>query len=80
MLFRWEVCMTVTKLRQNIFKILDQVIETGLPVIVERNGKKLKIVTVEPASKLENLEPHPGTINGDPEDLVHMDWSEEWKP
>ena len=72
--------MTVTKLRQNIFKVLDQVIETGVPVVVERNGKKIKIVAVEPSRKLDNLEPHPGTMIGHPEDLVHMDWSAEWKP
>jgi hypothetical protein len=49
-------------------------------VEIERKGKKLRIVAVSPPSKLENLERHPGTIIGDPEDLVHMDWSAEWKP
>lgn len=72
--------MTVTKLRQNLFKVLDQVIETGIPIEIKRKGKKIKIVAVEPVSRLEMLEPHPGTIVGNPENLVHMDWSGEWKP
>jgi prevent-host-death family protein len=58
--------MTVTKLRQNLFKVLDQVIETGIPIVIKRKGKKIKIVAVEPVSRLEKLEPHPGTIVGDP--------------
>lgn len=72
--------MKATKLRQNIFQVLDQVLETGVPVEVERNGKKLKIVAVERPSKLDGLQPHPGTVIGDPEDLVHLDWFREWKP
>jgi prevent-host-death family protein len=72
--------MTVTKLRPNLFKVLDQVIETGIPIEIKRKGTKIKIVAVEPVSRLESLEPHPGTIVGDPEDLVHTDWSGEWKP
>ena len=29
-------------------------------------------------SKLQNLVTHPETIVGDPESIVHMDWSGEW--
>jgi prevent-host-death family protein len=72
--------MTVTKLRQNLFKVLDRVLDTGVPIEIKRKGKKIRIVAVEPVSRLEKLEPHPGTIVGDPEDLVHMNWFGEWKP
>jgi hypothetical protein len=48
--------MTVTKLRENLFKILDKIIKTGIPVEIERYGKKLKIVTVNPPSKLDSLQ------------------------
>ncbi len=34
---------------------------------------------VEPKSKLANLKPR-NLIVGDPEDLVHMEWSDEWRP
>lgn len=72
--------LSASALRADIYKILDEVLETGKPVEVERRGRKLRIVAVEPRSRLDNLTPHPGAIVGDPEDLVHMDWSDEWRP
>ena len=31
--------VTASKLRENIYRILDQVLETGVPVEIERRGK-----------------------------------------
>jgi hypothetical protein len=73
--------MTASQLRQNIYRILDEVIETGRPVEIERKGKVLRIETErQEKSIFESLTPHPGSIVGDSEDLVHIDWSQEWKP
>ena len=74
--------VTASRLRENIYKILDEVLETGIPVEIERGGRKLKIVPADetPRSKLDRLEANEGAIAGDPEDLVHVDWSDEWKP
>jgi prevent-host-death family protein len=74
--------ITASKLRENIYKVLDQVIETGVPVEIERHGRSLRIVPGDetPRSKLARLELRPKTIVGNPEDLVHLDWSAEWKP
>ena len=74
--------ITASKLRENVYKILDQVLETGAPVEIERRGRKLRIIPDDdpPRSKLDRLQPHPNTIVGDPQDLVHLDWSGEWKP
>jgi hypothetical protein len=73
--------MTASQLRQNIYRILDEVIETGRPVEIERKGKVLRIETErQEKSIFETLTPHPGSIVGDSEDLVHIDWSQEWKP
>ncbi|MCC7019691.1 MAG: type II toxin-antitoxin system Phd/YefM family antitoxin [Ardenticatenales bacterium] len=72
------MAVTASKLRANIYRILDQVLETGLPVEIERRGKRLRIVPAQPHRKLDNLEPHPDFIAGDPEDLVHLDWSAYW--
>jgi hypothetical protein len=63
--------ISLTALRNNLFKIVDQVIQTGNPVFLERKGQKLKIVLEEKKSKLENLKPH-DCIIGDPDDLVQM--------
>ena len=72
--------ITPTELRKNIYKLLDQVLESGNPIEIKRKGKRLLITPVEPESKLEHLESHPDCIVGDPEDFVHMDWSKEWSP
>lgn len=70
--------LTASKLRQNIYRILDQVLETGLPVIVVRKGKIIEIRAQAPKSKLEKLKRRSGVIQGNPDDLIHIDWSSEW--
>jgi hypothetical protein len=70
--------LTASSLRADVYRILDQVLETGVPVLIERKGKMLKIVAVEAASKLDNLEPRP-FLAVDPEELVSLDWSAEWE-
>ena len=69
--------ITASKLRENVYKILDEAIETGIPVEIVRKGVVLKIVLdSHPAS-------WPGSRNGrifvgDPDDIIGMDWSSEW--
>ena len=70
--------ITASGLRQNIYKLLDQVIKTGRPIEIIRKGKKFKIVPAEPKPKLENLKKR-DILKCDPEELVHIDWSDEWK-
>ena len=70
---------TLTDLRAHLYQRIDQLIATGVPIEVNRKGYHIKI-TVEPApSKLKKLIKRENITIGDPEDLVHMDWSEEWK-
>lgn len=72
--------LTASQLRQNIYRILDEVIETGRPVEIERKGTVVRIeMERQDKSIFEVLRPHPGSIVGDPEDLVHIDWSQERK-
>lgn len=71
--------VTATELRKNIYKLLDEVLETGKPLEIERNGRKLKISTEKPKSKLDNLKKRNVMVE-DPEYYVHLDWSKEWKP
>jgi antitoxin (DNA-binding transcriptional repressor) of toxin-antitoxin stability system len=69
--------LSASKLRQNLYQVLDEVLEKGTPVEIERKGKILKIVPGKSDSKLMNLEPH-DTIIGDPESIINIDWSKEW--
>ncbi|MGH3929537.1 MAG: hypothetical protein ACRDTF_06125 [Pseudonocardiaceae bacterium] len=74
------MAVTASALRQNIYRLLDEVLETGVPLEIERKGKRLQIVPERPRSKLDRLVPHPGSIIGDPEELIHLDWSKYWNP
>lgn len=72
--------ITASELRQNVYRLLDRVLDTGEPIEIERAGRRLRIEPVDPPSKTSRLVPHPDTITGDPEDLVSLDWSGEWRP
>jgi prevent-host-death family protein len=74
------MAVTASELRANIYKLLDQALETGRPIEVERRGKILRITPEAPAPKLAQLPRRKKFIRGDAGDLVHMDWSSEWKP
>jgi hypothetical protein len=71
--------VTATELRRNIYRFLDEVLDTSIPLEVERKGRRIIIAPAEQGPRLERLEPHPGCIIGDPEELVHVDWSGEWR-
>lgn len=72
------MAISASELRQNIYKLLDEVLKTGVPLEIERNGRRLRVVAEDAPNKLDRLVPHPDAIVGDPEDLVHLDWSSEW--
>ncbi|HUO85659.1 MAG TPA: type II toxin-antitoxin system Phd/YefM family antitoxin [Thermoanaerobaculia bacterium] len=71
--------VTASRLRQDIYRILDQVLETGIAVEIERHGKVLRIVPPAETSRTAGLRPR-DYLKTDPEDLVHLDWSDEWVP
>ena len=72
--------MKASELRADIYRVLDRVLETGIPVEIERNGRILRIVAEPVVSRLDRLVPHPDAWVGDPDVVVHLDWSSEWKP
>ena len=71
--------LTASRLRVIIYRILDQVLETGVPVEVRRKGKTVRIIAAEPPPKLERLKRRRYLVD-DPESIVHLDWSAEWRP
>lgn len=72
--------ITASELRARIYRLLDEVIATGRPIEIDRKGTRLKIVLDEPPPKLSRLLSRDEAIVGDPDDLVHVDWSTEWRP
>ena len=73
--------VTATKLRQNVYAILDQVIEKGIPVEVERKGKILKIMPEKKQSIWDRIPKRPSVIIGDPEEFKNYeyDWEQDWR-
>lgn len=67
--------IALTTFRQNLFQIVDQVIETGVPVEIERKGRCVRVMVEERKSKLANLIAHKSIV-GDPETLVELEVGE----
>ncbi|MAY95252.1 hypothetical protein [uncultured Nocardioides sp.] len=72
--------VTPSQLRADIYRLIDQVLETGEPLSIDRRGRRLRLVPDVPTSKLDRLTPLDDLIVGDPDDLVSMDWSGHWDP
>ena len=70
--------VSASELRQNVYRLLDQVLTTGEPLEIKRKGRTLRIVPDAPPNRLQRLRPRPDAIVGDPEDLVSIDWSDTW--
>jgi hypothetical protein len=74
------MAISASKLRADVYRLLDDVLETGQPLEIERNGKTLVIAPKETGSIWERLPRREGYIVGDPDELIHIDWSSEWNP
>jgi hypothetical protein len=69
-----------SNIQRDILGLLDKVVKTGIPAEIERKGKRLLISPVEKRRNLDCLDEHPDFIIENPDDLIHIDWSTEWKP
>jgi hypothetical protein len=72
--------ISATHLRGNVYRLLDEVLETGRPLEIERNGEILVVAPKETQSIWDRLPRREGFIVGDPDELIHIDWSSEWNP
>jgi antitoxin (DNA-binding transcriptional repressor) of toxin-antitoxin stability system len=74
------MAITASDLRRDVYKLLDRVLATGEPIEIERGGRTLYVVADSGPGRLERIEGDPDLIQGDPDDLVHLDWSDHWDP
>jgi hypothetical protein len=74
------MAISASKLRADVYRLLDEVLETSRPLEIERNGKTLVIAPKERGSVWDRLPRREGYIVGDPDELIHVDWSSEWNP
>jgi len=78
------MAITATKLRAELYRVIDNVIKNGVSVEVELRGKKVRIVPAEPRDKLAALVKRPGVIIGNPGRLPQVKtfdekkWRKKW--
>lgn len=68
---------TATALRKDIYTLLDSVLESGIPLEIERKGRKLRIVPEEKSGRLSRLEPH-SVVTGNSDDLPDIHFDQNW--
>jgi antitoxin (DNA-binding transcriptional repressor) of toxin-antitoxin stability system len=71
--------VTASQLRQDVYRLLDHVLETGEPLEIRRKGKILRVVPDSPPTRLDLIRPNLELIVGDPEELVEPT-PYEWDP
>ncbi len=69
--------ISASQLRSDIYRILDQVLDSGVTVRIERRGRIITISPDDRPSRLSRLKKRK-CIKGNPKDLIHLDWSDEW--
>lgn len=70
--------VTASALRQDVYRLLDRVLETGVPLEITRNGRTLRIVADPPVDRLDRLVPHPGFVTGRLEAIAGQRWESTW--
>jgi hypothetical protein len=70
--------MTPTELRKDLYRVLDEVLDTGIPQEVLRGGRMLMIVP-SGGRRLELSDlPRRQALACSPEELVETSWEREW--
>jgi antitoxin (DNA-binding transcriptional repressor) of toxin-antitoxin stability system len=76
--------VTATKLRAELYQILDRVLETGEAVEVTRAEGTVVIKPLRSERRARPAKrkpkPNPRLVVGDPDELIHFDWLSHWKP
>lgn len=72
--------VNASQLRKDVYRLLDQVLATGQPLEVMRNGRLLRITPAAGGSRLDRVTTRPDLVTGDPGDLAELDWTDSWRP
>ncbi len=71
--------MTSTQLRKDLFRILDQILESGEGVEIHREAGSVLLLPQREGGKLARLRRR-ATIIGDSDSLDQVNWEEAWRP
>ncbi|MGI0480251.1 type II toxin-antitoxin system prevent-host-death family antitoxin [Geminocystis sp. CENA526] len=69
--------ITPTELKNNINSLLEEVLTTGIPIEINKEGKLLLISPIHKTDKLQKLVYRSQVIQGNPDDLVNIQWKDE---
>jgi antitoxin (DNA-binding transcriptional repressor) of toxin-antitoxin stability system len=70
--------LTATELRSRLYKVLDEVAESGVPYEVRHRGRVLLVVPADPpVRKLDTL-PQRKVLRCSVDELVGTSWAESW--
>ena len=74
--------VTATQLRADLYRILDRVSKTGEEIEITRASGSLVIRPKVSERRARGRRPrgNPKLIVGNPDELIHIDWSKHWKP
>lgn len=72
--------LTATELRSNVYRILDQILETGQPQEIDRKGSKILLVPVDQKRQRLKNRPKRTGLNCTIDELVETSWEKAWKP
>lgn len=70
--------LSLTELRNNLYQKIDTLIETGIPIELQRKGHLIKIIAVKKTSKFSRLPKRSDFVVDNPEDIIHHDWLKDW--
>lgn len=69
--------ITATQLRANVYQVLDEILETGMPQEVKRGDSKLVILPAKSRRRLKDRPKRDG-LNCTVDELIATSW--EWNP
>lgn len=73
--------VTPTELRADLYRIIDQVLETGVPQQIRRGDRMLSLVPDAPPRRLRLDElPRRTAIACSPDELVDQSFADAWNP
>lgn len=72
--------VTATRLRADLYRLLDRVIETGEPLEIERGGRVVRVMLAREDDWTRRLQRRDGVVSGDPDDLAEFGWADAWRP
>ena len=71
--------INAAEFRQNVYKFLEEVIKTGKPLVILKEGKKLQLSPyLEEKSEKRSFFKKKDSQVKDSDEHIHVDWSEDW--